>query len=37
VTARHLQLENGRERRWVEPAQLEPLLAQGWKPTGKTR
>ena len=37
--ARSLQLANGRERRWVEPgtAELEALLAQGWRPTGKRR
>jgi hypothetical protein len=39
VSARHVQLANGRERRWVETetAELEALLARGWRPTGKTR
>ena len=39
VGARRLQLESGdgRNRRWVEPAELEALLTQGWRPTGKTR
>jgi hypothetical protein len=39
VADRLVQLERGegRNRRWVEPAQLERLLAHGRKPTGKKR